>query len=55
MSHMGQSMSRGWGQDTQKSTSGTQGHVYAVVPQTKLANQPDIQCTFMLSQEFYLN
>ena len=38
MGHMGQVMGWGRGQDFQAGTSGTQGCVYAVVPQTKLAD-----------------
>ena len=49
MGHMGQGMGRGRGQYFQAGTSGTQGHVYAVVPQTELADQSDIQGTFWLS------
>ena len=55
MGHMGQGMGRGRGQDFQAGTSGTQGCVYAVVPQTELADQFDIQGTFPLSQECCLN
>ena len=36
-------MGRGRGQDFQAGTSGTQGRFYAVVPQTKLANQSDMR------------
>ena len=39
----------GWGQDFQDDTFGTQGHVYVVALQTKLAYQFDIQGTFQLS------
>ena len=50
MGHMGQGMGqgrgRGRGQDFQAGTLGTQGHVYAVVPHTKLADQSDIQGCF---------
>ena len=45
----GQGMGRGRGQDYQAGASGTQGHVYAVVLQTELAYQYDIQGTFRLS------
>ena len=55
MGHIGQGMGRGRGQDFQAGTSGTQGRVYAVVPQIELADQYNIQGTFPLSQECYLN
>ena len=47
--HIGQGMGRGRGQDFQAGTSGTEGRVYAVVPQTELTDQYDIQGTFRLS------
>ena len=40
-------MGRGQGQDSQARTSGTQGRVYAVVPQAQCADQPDMQGTFL--------
>ena len=49
MGHMGQGMGRGRGKDFQAGTLGTQGHVYALVLQTELADQFDIQGTFRLS------
>ena len=55
MGHMGQGMGRSRGQDFQAGASGTQGHVYVVVPLTELADQYDIQGTFPLSQECCLN
>ena len=42
-------MGRGRGQGSQAETSGTQGCVYAETPQAELADQPDIQGTFLLS------
>ena len=45
----------GRGQDFQVDTSGTQGRVCAVVPQTGLAYQSYIQGTSPLSQECCLN
>ena len=51
----GQGMGRGRGQDFQARTSGTRGRFYAVVQQTKLADQYDMWGTFMLSQECRLN
>ena len=39
----------GLGQDFQASTFGTQGHFHVVVLQTELADQYDIQGTFLLS------
>ena len=47
--HMGQSMGRGRGQGSQAKTLGTQGRIYAIVPPTKLEDQPVIQGMFMLS------
>ena len=42
-------MGRGRGQGSRAETSRTQGHVYAVVLQTKLANRSDVQGMFRLS------
>ena len=39
-------MGRGQGQGSQTRTSGTQGSVYAVVPQAEHAYQPVMQGTF---------
>ena len=39
-------MGRGQGQGSQTRTSGTQVHVYAVVPQAERADQPVMQGTF---------
>ena len=55
ISHMGQGMGRGQGQDFQVSTLRTQGHVYAMVLQTELADKSDMRGTFPLSQEYCLN
>ena len=44
----GRGIGRGQGQSSRAHTFGTQGHVYEVVPQTKLANQYDVQGTFRL-------
>ena len=41
-------MGRGQVQSSQARTSGTQGHVYAMVPETKHADQPDVQGMFLL-------
>ena len=41
-------MDRGRVQGSQVGTSGTQWLVYSITPQTKLANQLDIQGTFLL-------
>ena len=49
MGHMGQDMGWGQGQDFQVNASGTQGHVYSIVPQIELAYQSDIQGMFRLS------
>ena len=49
ISQRGQGMGRGRGQSSQAVTSRTQGHVYAVVPWTKLVDQSDVQGTFRLS------
>ena len=42
-------MGRDWVQGSQAETQGTQGHVYAITPQTELANQSIIQGMFLLS------
>ena len=44
----GQSMGRGRGQSVQAGTSGAQGRVYVVTPQTEAADQSVIQGTFLL-------
>ena len=41
----GQSIGRGQGQGSQVGTLGTQGHVYAITPQTKPTDQSIIQGT----------
>ena len=41
-------MGRGRLQGSQAGTSGSQGRVYAITPQTELANQSDIQGMFLL-------
>ena len=41
-------MGRGRGQSVQAGTSGAQGRVYAVTPQTEAADQSMIQGTFLL-------
>ena len=46
---MGQGMGRGQGQDFEAETSRTQGHVYTVIQKVELADQYDIQGTFLLS------
>ena len=46
MGQRGQSVGRGQVQSSQARTSGTQGCVYAVVPEAKHADQPDMQGTF---------
>ena len=43
-------MGRGRGQGSQAETSGTQGRVYAITPQTEPADQPVIQGMFLLSR-----
>ena len=48
----GQSMGRGQRQGSQVGTSGTQGPVYAVVPQAKRADQSDMQGMFLLLHLF---
>ena len=42
-------MGRDRGKSSQARTSGTQGHLYAITPQTEPADQPVIQGTFLLS------
>ena len=42
-------MGRGQVQGSQAGTSGTQGHVYAITPQTEPADQSAIQGMFLLS------
>ena len=39
-------MGRGQVKSSQARTSGTQGHVYAVVPKAEHADRPDMQGTF---------
>ena len=41
-------MGRGQVQGSQSMTSGTQGRVYAMVPEAKRAGQPDVQDMFLL-------
>ena len=43
-------MGRGRGRSPQAGTSWVQGHVYAVTPQAKSADQPVIQGTFLVSR-----
>ena len=43
-------MGRGRGQSSQAETSGTQGRVYAITPQTEPIDQSMIQGTFLLSR-----
>ena len=43
----GQGMGRGQVQGSQARTSGTQGRVYAMVPEAERANQPNVQGTFL--------
>ena len=43
-------MGRGRGQGLQAGTSGVQGRVYAITPPAKLADQPIIHGTFLLSR-----
>ena len=43
-------MGQGRGQGSQARTSGTQEHVYAIVPLTELADQPALQGMFLLSR-----
>ena len=45
----GQVMGRGRGQGLQAGTSGTQGLVYAITPQTEMEDQSVIQGTLLLS------
>ena len=40
-------MGRGQAQGSQTRTSGTQGRVYAVIPQAELADQPVMHGTFL--------
>ena len=40
-------MGRGQVQGSQAKTSGTQGHVYAMVPEAKHADQPDMHGMFL--------
>ena len=44
----GQGMGRGQVQSSQTRTSGTQGRVYAMVPEAERADQPDVQGMFLL-------
>ena len=44
---MGQGMGRGRGKGSQTGTLGTQGRVYAITPQTGLADHSVIQVTFL--------
>ena len=44
----GQGMGRGQVQGSQARTSGTQGRVYAMVPEAERADQPDAQGMFLL-------
>ena len=46
----GQVRGRGRGQGPQAGKSGVQGHVYAITLQAESADQPIIQCTFLLSR-----
>ena len=48
--HKDQGMGRGRGQGSQAETSGTQGRVYAIIPQTDPVDQSVIQGMFMLSR-----
>ena len=43
-----QGMGRGQVQGSQARTSGTQGRVYAMVPEAERADQPDVQGMFLL-------
>ena len=47
-SQRGQGMGRGQVQSSQARTSGTQGRVYAMAPEAKRADQPDVQGMFLL-------
>ena len=49
-----QIMGLGQGQGSQARTSGTQGHVYASVPQAERTDQPDMQGSFLLLSVFFL-
>ena len=44
----GQGTGRGHVQGSQARTSGTQGRVYAMVPEDERADQPDVQGMFLL-------
>ena len=44
----GQGMGRGQVQGSQARTLGTQGRVYAMVPEAERADQPDVQSMFLL-------
>ena len=44
----GQGMGRGQVQSSQARTSGTQGRVYAMVPEAERVDQPDVQGMFLL-------
>ena len=46
MGQMGQSVGQGQAQSLHVRTLGTQGRVYAVVPEAEHADQPDMQGTF---------
>ena len=46
--HMNQGMGGGQGQGSYAGTSGTQGRVYAITPQTDLVDRLVIQGTFLL-------
>ena len=46
----GQGLGRGRGQNSRAETSGTQGRVYAITPQTEPVDQPVIQGMFLLSR-----
>ena len=43
----GQGMGRGQVHGSQAKTSGTQGRVYTMVPETERADQPDVQGMFL--------
>ena len=49
-SQRGQGMGRGRGQSSRAETSGTQGRVYAITPQTEPVDQSVIQGMFLLSR-----
>ena len=46
-------MRRGRGHGSQARTSGTQGHVYAILPQAERIDQPNMQGTFLLLSVFF--